>query len=332
MKYDYLGRTGLRVSKLTLGTMNFGWKTSEDESFRIMDKALDLDINFFDTADVYGTEQFNGADGHPGLTEEILGRWFAQGGQRREKVILATKTYMRLADPILGVNDNHGNSAYKMRRHLDDSLRRLQTDHIDVYLMHHMDEHLAWPEAWDAYQSFILNGKVTYAGSSNFGARHLYQAQWSAEKKGMLGLAVEQCQYSLRRRLPEIELLPAAKELGIGIMVWGPLDAGKLSGKIVGSGENVRTAGVKERLSETELLQLTEYGALCKELGESEAVVSLAWLLHNPAVTTVVIGPRTVEQLESAARAVDLELSEETLKKIDAIFPGYKTAPVAYGW
>lgn len=332
MKYDYLGRTGLKVSKMTLGTMNFGWKTSEEESFKIMDRALELGINFFDTADVYGTEQFNGADGHPGLTEEILGRWFAQGDNRREKVILATKCYMRLADPILGINDAHGNSAYKMRKHLEGSLQRLKTDHIDIYLMHHIDEHFPWEEAWDAYRSFINNGKVYYAGSSNFGARHLYQAQWSAEKCATLGLAVEQCKYSLRNRLPELELLPAARELGVGIMVWGPLDGGMLSGKIVGSGENVRTEGAKERLSEEELKQLSDYAALCKEIGENEAVVSLAWLLQNPAVSTVVMGPRTVEQLESAVRAVDLELEEDVLKKIDEIFPGYQTAPVAYGW
>ncbi len=147
-----------------------------------------------------------------------------------------------------------------------------------------------------------------------------------------MGLAVEQCQYSLRKRLPEIELLPAAKELGIGIMVWGPLDGGILSGKVVGSGEGVRSAGARDRLSAEEIKQLEDYAALCREIGESEAVVSLAWLLHNPAVTTVVMGPRTVEQLESAVKAVDLELSDDILKRIDEIFPGHKTAPVAYGW
>lgn len=332
MKYDYLGRTGLKVSKITLGTMNFGWKTSEEESFRIMDRALELGINFFDTADVYGSEQFNGKAGRPGLTEEIVGRWLAQGNNRRERIILSTKSYMRLHDPILGVNDGHGNSAYKMRRHLEQSLDRLQTDHIDVYLMHHIDEHFPWDEAWDAYQSFINNGKVIYAGSSNFGARHLYQAQWSAKDRGFLGLVTEQCQYSLRKRLPEIELLPAAKELGIGTMIWGPLDGGMLSGKFYKAGENARTAGVFDQLSHAEKKQLADYAGLCDEIGQSEAVVSLAWLLQNPYVTTVVIGPRTLEQLDSSVKAADLELSEDTLNKIDAIFPGYQSAPQAYGW
>jgi aryl-alcohol dehydrogenase-like predicted oxidoreductase len=298
MEYAYLGRTGLKVSRLCLGTMNFGPETEESAAFRIMDAALDAGINFFDTANVYG------GPGHRGWTEEIIGRWFAQGGGRREKVVLATKVYNVMEDPLDGPNEGHGLSAYKIRRHLEGSLRRLQTDHIELYQMHHIERHAPWDEIWGAFETAIGQGKVGYIGASNFAGWHLAVAQAAAKERHFLGLVSEQHKYNLLCREPELEVLPAAEAHGIGVIPWSPL------------------AG-----------ELEAFAALCAELGEHQDTVAIAWLLANPAVTAPIIGPRTLGQFEDSLRTVELKLSSDVLNRIHGIFPGPgKPAPEAYAW
>lgn len=330
MKYDYLGRTGLKVSKLCLGTMNFGPRTDQKEAFEIMDKALDAGVNFFDTANVYG----NPNNGYAGWTEEIIGRWFAQGGGRREKVVLASKVYGEMNDPADGPNGPRGLSAYKIRRHIEASLKRLQTDHIELYQMHHIERHAPWEEIWGAFEALVNLGKAYYIGSSNFGARHLVRAQAEAEKRNFLGLVSEQHKYSLTCRLPELEVLPAAEELGLGIIPWSPLGGGYLSGnvlKTVAGSERAAEAG--KNLTDEQRSQLEAYAKLCQDLGESEANVALAWLISDPVVTAPIIGPRTVEQFDNALRAVEIELTDDILKQLDEIFPGPgSAAPEAYAW
>ncbi|OPA74336.1 oxidoreductase [Paenibacillus selenitireducens] len=326
MKYSKLGRTGLKVSKLCLGTMNFGVDTDEQEAFRIMDAALDAGINFFDTANTYGWGP------NAGRTEEIIGRWFAQGGGRREKVVLATKFYGNMSDPLDGPNDESGLSAYKLRRHLEGSLRRLQTDHIELYQMHHVDRQVSWDELWEAFRVPLHQGKIGYVGSSNFAGRDLVRAQYEAKSHNMLGLVTEQHKYSLLCRLPELEVLPAAEELGIGVIAWSPLDGGLLSGHALNPIPGSRRANNPERV-EKHRAPLEAFAALCRELGESEANVALAWTLIHPAMTAPIIGPRTLDQLTSALRVVDIVLDEATLARIDEIFPGPGgSAPNAYAW
>lgn len=326
MEYTKLGRTGLNVSKLCLGTMNFGVDTEEKEAFRIMDAALDAGINFFDTANVYGWGK------NAGRTEEIIGRWFAQGGGRREKVVIATKFYGEMSDETDGPNNAAGLSAYKLRRHLEGSLRRLQTDHIELYQMHHVDRNVSWDELWDAFRIAQYQGKIGYVGSSNFAGRDLVKAQYEAKNRGLLGLVSEQHKVSLLCRLPELEVLPAAEEHGIGVIAWSPLDGGLLSGHALHPAPGSKRANNPERV-ERHRAQLEAFEKLCRELGESEANVALAWTLTRPAMTAPIIGPRTLEQLEGALRVVDIVLSEETLKRLDEIFPGPGgSAPNAYAW
>lgn len=326
MEFTSLGRSGLKVSKLCLGTMNFGTVTEEKEAFKIMDAALDGGINFFDTANVYGWE-------NSGRTEEIIGRWFAQGGGRREKVVLATKFYGEMkTNPNDGPNKAAGLSSYKLRRHLEESLRRLQTDHIELYQMHHVDRNVSWDELWEGFRIALYQGKIGYVGSSNFAGFDLVRAQYEAKAKGMLGLVSEQHKLSLLCRLPELELLPAAEQQGIGVIAWSPLDGGLLSGHALHPMEGSKRSNNPERV-ERHRAQLEAFEAFCKELGESEANVALAWTLTRPAVTAPIIGPRTLEQLEGALRVVEVKLGESELKSLDEIFPGPGgAAPKAYAW
>ncbi|HEX7056484.1 MAG TPA: aldo/keto reductase [Bacilli bacterium] len=325
MKYAALGRSGITVSRLCLGTMNFGPNTEEKEAFRIMDAAIDAGVNFFDTANVYGGVE------HKGWTEEIIGRWFAQGGGRREKVILATKVYGAMQHPVSDPHEHAGLSAHKIRHHLEESLRRLQTDHIDLYQMHHIDRRVSWEELWEAFRTAIAQGKITYVGSSNFAGRDLVKAQYEAKAQHTLGLISEQHKYSLLCRLPELEVLPAAQDLGLGVIAWSPLDGGILGGNL-NPAEGTRTAKQKDRIAKLRP-QLESFAKLCRELGESEANVALAWTLHHGAVTAPIIGPRTLKQFEDSLRAVEITLDESALQKLDEIFPGPGgAAPVAYAW
>lgn len=325
MQHTYLGKSGLRVSRLCLGTMNFGVDTDEVESFRIMDAALDAGINFFDTANIYGWGE------NAGRTEEIIGRWFKQGDGRREKTVLATKVYGDMHDGHDGPNRQQGLSSYKIRRHLEGSLKRLQTDHIELYQMHHVDRNVDWSELWNAFGHAQAQGKIGYVGSSNFAGWDIAVAQGEAKARGVLGLVSEQHKYNLLCRLPELEVLPASQALGLGIIPWSPLDGGLLAGNHRRK-DGGRRSGDSKRL-ERHREQLDAYAKLCDELGEPEDLVSLAWLLANPAVTAPIIGVRTLDQFKRSLRAVEIELDEGTLKRIDEIFPGPGgEAPRAYAW
>ncbi|GIO67013.1 putative oxidoreductase YrpG [Paenibacillus cookii] len=326
LQYTYLGKSGLKVSRLCLGTMNFGPATDEKEAFRIMDAALDAGIQFFDTANIYGWGQ------NAGLTETIIGRWFAQGGGRREKVVLATKVHGNMHDPADGPNGTEGLSAYKIRRHLEGSLKRLQTDHIELYQMHHIDRNVSWDELWGAFELAVSQGKIGYVGSSNFAGWQIAEAQGKAQSRHFLGLVAEQHKYNLNCRLPELEVLPAAKAMGLGVIPWSPLDGGILGRNALKKLEGTRSGGNPNKI-EKHRAQLEAFAELCSEIGEPQDNVALAWLLTHPAVTAPIIGPRTLEQLESSLRVIDLKLDEAVLKRLDEIFPGPGgEAPEAYAW
>ncbi|MBI2418620.1 MAG: aldo/keto reductase [Ignavibacteriales bacterium] len=323
MEYKQLGRSGVKVSPLCLGTMNFGPYTEESVSFEIMNKALESGINFFDTANVYGWHLGSG------VTEEILGRWFAEEGSRRDKVVLATKVYGKMGD---GPNDQKL-SAYHIRKACEASLKRMQTDHIDLYQMHHIDRNTPWEEVWQAMEQLVREGKVLYIGSSNFAAWNLVQAQYEAKQRHFMGLVSEQSIYSLRNRHIELEVLPACKAMGIGMIPWSPLGGGILCGVLEKGNEGRRTREPLQQSVEKLLPQITKYEEFCKELGYAPADVALAWVLHNPVVTSPIVGPRTIEQLEGNVKALEIKLSDEAMKKLDEIWPGPgNQAPEAYAW
>ena len=330
VSHKRLGKHGVLVSNLCLGTMNFGWHTSEEESFAIMDRALELGINFLDTADVYGWAVEHGH------TEEIIGRWFAQGGGRRDAVVLATKVYNPVdrKSNLPEVNsDGRSLSAYKIRKHAEGSLRRLQTDVIDIYQMHHVDRACPWDETWQAFDALVKQGKVVYVGSSNFAGWDIATANQEASKRGMMGLVSEQSIYHLDNRMIELEVIPACREYGLGLIPWSPLAGGLLGGALEKYESGRRTNAEFTKEVEAKRPQLEKYENLCREIGHPPGEVALAWLLHNPVVTAPIIGPRTMEQLESAARAASIELDGETLTKLDEIFPGPGgEAPNAYAW
>ncbi|MCO5188785.1 MAG: aldo/keto reductase [Anaerolineae bacterium] len=330
MEHRRLGKHGVLVSNLCLGTMNFGWHTSEEESFRIMDRAVELGINFFDTADVYGWEVEHGH------TEEIIGRWFAQGGGRRDAVVLATKVYNPVARKasLPEVNsDGRSLSAYKIRKHAAGSLKRLQTDWIDIYQMHHIDRNCSWDETWQAFGSLIDQGKVVYVGSSNFAGWDIATACQEAWQRGRLGLVSEQSIYHLDNRMIELEVIPACRHYGLGLIPWSPLAGGLLGGALEKMATGRRKGEQFEKQVEAKREQLEQYEALCRELGHPPGEVALAWLLHNPIVTAPIIGPRTLAQLESAVRATEIALDAAALQKLDEIFPGPGgEAPMAYAW
>jgi aryl-alcohol dehydrogenase-like predicted oxidoreductase len=320
MDFTQLGRTGLKVSRLCLGTMNFGPHTSEADSHAIMDAAHAKDINFFDTANGYGGE------GHRGRTEEIIGRWFAQGGDRREKTVLATKVYGDMGNSW----PNSGRlSALSIRRNLDASLKRLQTDYVDLYQFHHVDRNTPWDEIWQALEVAVTQGKVLYVGSSNFAGWHIAQAQAAAEKRNFLGLVSEQSKYSLLTRAIELEVIPAAEHYGLGIIPWSPL-AGGLLGGVLGKNEGKRRQ--QAEAIERHRPQLEQFESFAAELGHQPGDVALAWILAQPAVTAPIIGPRTMEQLNAAERALGVQLDDKALSRLDEIFPGHKTAPEDYAW
>ncbi len=310
--------------------MNFGWHTSEEDSFKIMDRALELGINFFDTADVYGWSEEHG------FTEEIIGRWLGQGGGRRDAIVLATKVYspVKREAHLPEVNsDGTSLSAYKIRKHCEGSLRRLQTDWIDLYQMHHIDRECPWDEAWQSFDTLIKQGKVVYVGSSNFAGWDIATACQEAEKRGLVGLVSEQSHYHLDNRTIELEVVPACRHYGLGLIPWSPLGGGLLGGALEKHDAGRRKDEEFAERVEEKRVQLEQYESLCKELGHPPGEVALAWLLHNPIVTAPIIGPRTVEQLDSAVRAASIELDEATLDKLDEIFPGPGgEAPKAYAW
>jgi aryl-alcohol dehydrogenase-like predicted oxidoreductase len=323
MQYTNLGRTALKVSRLCLGTMNFGPQTTEEDSHAIMDRALDLGINFFDTADVYGWKKGEG------VTEQIIGRWFAKGGDRREKTVIATKVYGDMGD----WPNTSRLSKLHIRRALDNSLKRLQTDYIDIYQMHHVWREASWDEIWEAFEVAHQQGKVLYFGSSNFAGWHIAQANEAAKNRHFLGLVSEQCHYNLNQRKVEMELLPACKHYGLGVIPWSPLAGGLLGGVLQKAAEGRRASEGVQKALERHQGQIERYEALCKDLGDKPADVALAWLLHNPVVTAPIIGPRTADQLDGSLRALEIQLSDDTMKQLDEIFPGPGgTGPEAWAW
>jgi aryl-alcohol dehydrogenase-like predicted oxidoreductase len=323
MDYTHLGRTGLSVSRLCLGTMNFGPEPSEEDSHKIMDAALDAGVNFFDTANVYGWKKGEG------WTEQIVGRWFAKGGGRRDQTVIATKLYGSMGE---GPNW-HKLSALNIRRACEDSLRRLQTDHIDLYQMHHIDRATPWDEIWQAMELLVQQGKVLYVGSSNFAGWNIAQAQEAAKSRHFLGLVSEQSLYNLAERTVELEVVPACQAYGVGLIPWSPLMGGLLGG-ILRKERAGRSASdrIQDRLKESRQA-IESYEAFCDELGEKPSDVGLAWLLHQPAVTAPISGPRTMEQFTDSLRALEVRLDEKALARLDEIFPGPGgPAPEAYAW
>jgi NDP-hexose 2,3-enoyl reductase len=328
MEYTNLGRTGLKVSRLCLGTMNFGPQTSEEDSHQIMDRALELGINFFDTANIYGWKKGEG------VTEQIIGRWFGQDASRRDQVVLATKVYGYMGD---GPNER-GLSARHIIAACDDSLRRLRTDWIDLYQMHHVDRSTTWDEIWQAMQTLIAQGKVRYVGSSNFAGWHLVAANEAARRRNFFGLVSEQCIYNLLTRWPELDVIPAAQEYGIGIIPWSPLHGGALGGalKKIAEGTAARaTSGRAAEVIDEHREAIDGYEKLAAELGLPAANLGLAWLLSRPGVTAPIIGPRTPEQLDETVPVVEQPLDEATLTRLDELFPPLGKggpSPEAWAW
>lgn len=334
MQYARLGRSNVTVSRICVGTMHFGTRTPEDESYRILDKALEMGINFFDTANVYGREV------HRGLSEEIIGRWFQQGNGRRDQVVLATKVYGAMTDSP-GPNEEAGISAYKVRQQAADSLKRLQTDRIDLYQVHHIDSRISLEEFWTTFDRLIQRGDVLYMGTSNFSGWGLAKYQSYAWQNGMVGFVSEQCQYNLLSRFPELEVIPAARDFGIGVIPYMPVAGGLLTGKRQAQ-PGSRTSDVEReyRVDLTNGALFDQFSTLCNEIGEPEHVVAIAWTLANPAVDSVIIGPRTVEHLVGLDRASELQLAPEFITRLNALFDinsgrklmPEKESPMAFAW
>ncbi len=347
MQYAHLGRTGVVVSRLCLGTMNFGAPTSEEDSFTIMDEAFESGINFFDCANVYGIPKKRG------LSEEIIGNWLTERPARRDEIVLTTKVHCPMGD---GVNQR-GLSAYHIRQACEDSLMRLQTDRIDVYFMHHMDcgeatpagkqnfnlperdlyrpphrqQYTLWEEILQALELLVQQGKVLYIATSNFAAWQIAQLCEKSLARNFLGPVCEQSVYNLNNRTIELEVIPACREYGLGLVPWSPLAGGLLAGVLdkPGVGRRSQMSAAIEQHHD----QLEAYEALCRQLGEKPADVALAWQLQNPVVTAPIIGPRTVEQMTGSLRALDIQLDEHILTKLDEIWPGPGgEAPEAYAW
>ena len=322
MKYSKLGRSGLKVSRLCLGTMNFGAITQEKESFEIMNRALELGINFFDTANVYGGKKGEG------ITEKIIGKWFEEESSRRENIVLATKVY---GDMGSGVNEKHL-SAYHIKKACEDSLKRLKTDHIDLYQMHHIHRDTPWDEIWQAMEQLIHEGKILYVGSSNFAGWDIATANEEARRRNLLGLISEQSKYNLFNRKIEREMIPACNYYGVGIIPWSPLEGGLLGGVIKSMDKGRRnTNEIINKLKENRN-QIEKWENFCDDIGEDPANTALAWLLAQPGITSPIIGPRTLQQLETSIRALEINFNEESLSKLDAIFPSAGQSPQYYAW
>ncbi|MEW1923559.1 aldo/keto reductase [Streptomyces sp. NPDC088360] len=314
MIHTQLGRTGLRVSRLALGTVNFGGRVEEPEAHRLMDHALERGINLIDTANTYGWRV------HKGHTEEVIGRWLDKGPARRDQVVLATK----VGDPMgEGLNDR-GLSARNIVAACEASLKRLGTDWIDVYQMHHIDRSVAWDEVWQAMDLLVTQGKVRYVGSSNFAGWDIASAQAAAQRRNTLGLVSEQCVYNLVTRYPELEVMPAAQVHGLGLLVWSPLHGGLLGGVLrkKRAGSAVKSAqGRAAAALDVHHATIESYENLCAEHGLDPAVVGMAWTLARPGVTAAVIGPRTEQHIEGALEALECDLPESLLTRLDALFP-----------
>ena len=326
MKYTTLGRTALKVSQLCLGTMNFGTHTSVDDSFAIMDEAYEQGVNFWDTANRYGR------DVSLGYTEEILGQWFAKNPTKRDEIVLATKVYGNMHEKD-GYPNFSGLSAKHIKYAVEGSLKRMQTEYIDLYQFHHVDRSAPWDEIWQAMEQLVREGKILYAGSSNFAGWHIAKANEAAKRRNYLGLVSEQSLYNLTQRSIELEVIPACEDYGLGVIPWSPLGGGLLGGVLQKIEKGRRASDHMKARIEAMRPQIQAYEDFCKELGESPAVVALAWLVHQPVVTAPIIGPRTMEQLTDSYKALELVLDADALTKLDEIWKGPGgPAPEAYAW
>jgi aryl-alcohol dehydrogenase-like predicted oxidoreductase len=313
MEYRSLGRTGVQVSALCLGCMNWGDRnngTEEADSIRIMHRAMDAGINFFDTANVYSR----------GVSETITGRALAMDG-RRERVFLATKVYNRM-------DDNDPNAWGSHRCHIvqacEESLRRLQTDHIDLYQMHRPKSSIPIDETLRALDDLIRQGKVRYIGTSTFAAWQLMESLWAAKELGLNRFVCEQPPYNLLDRRIERELLPFCRTYGFGVIPWAPIAGGLLTGKYrLGqprpSGTRYEKGAFLNRDNDRALALVEEYLKFCEARGCSPAHFAVAWCLAQPGVTSPIIGPRTMEQLEDYLQALELNITDEDCQRINQI-------------
>ena len=322
MQYAKLGRSGLKVSRLCLGTMNFGSFTSEKESFQIMNRALEIGINFFDTANVYGGKKGEG------ITEKIIGRWLEENKDRRNNIVLASKVYGEMGDRV---NEKHL-SAYHIKKACEDSLKRLNTDHIDLYQMHHVHRETPWDEIWQAMEQLIREGKIIYIGSSNFAGWDIAAANEEARRRKLLGVISEQSKYNLFNRNIEREMIPACNYYGVGIIPWSPLEGGLLGGVIKKLNKGRRNTDEIVNKLKNNREQIEKWENFCEDIGEDPASTALAWLLNQPVITSPIIGPRTLQQLETSQRALEINLTKESLSKLDAIFPPAGQSPQYYAW
>ncbi|MYS84607.1 aldo/keto reductase [Embleya scabrispora] len=332
MQYRTLGRSGLRVSPIALGTMNFGPVTAESDAHVIMDAAFDHGVNLFDTADVYGADANRTiADHSPakGLTEEIIGRWLGARPGRRDRIVLISKAYGRMGE---GPNDMYL-SAGHLRRACEASLRRLNTDHLDVFMLHHVDRATGWAELWEVLTDLRREGKIRYAGTSNFAGWQLAQGQEAARARQLFGLVAEESIYNLMERTVELEVLPACRAYGIGLLPYSPLNSGLLGGILAKERTAARSASARaiDHLARRRE-QIRDFETLCAELGSPAAVVAQAWLCHQEGVTAPIVGARTLSHLEDGVAAARLTLSPSELTALDSIFPGPGPAPEAYAW
>jgi aryl-alcohol dehydrogenase-like predicted oxidoreductase len=316
MEMRVLGTTGMRVSPLCLGAMMFGsWGNPDhDESIRIIDRALDAGINFIDTADVYSA----------GESEEIVGKALAAG--RRDRVVLATKAHGRMGDDV----NEQGNSRRWIIRECENSLRRLGTDYIDLYQIHRPDPAADIDETLGALTDLIRAGKICYAGSSTFLSSQIVEAQWTAQRRGRERFVCEQPPYSILVRGVEAEVLPACQRYGMGVIPWSPLAGGWLSGRYRKDGDlpaSRRAARIPQRYdmslpgNQAKLEAAEKLAGLADETGLSLIHLALAFVTSHPAVTSAIIGPRTMEQLESQLGAADIVLTSDILDQIDEIVP-----------
>lgn len=321
MQYRPLGKSALQVSELCLGTMNFGPRTSTADSFEILNQALEAGINFVDTANQYGGQL------GVGTTEQILGQWLAEDASRRDRLVIASKVHEPMSDDV----NDRGLSARHIQMACDASLKRLGVEHIDLYQMHHIDRRAPVEEIWQAMDRLISQGKITYVGSSNFPGWAIARASEKAAARGGLGLVSEQSLYNLIERRVELEVLPASRAYGLGVIPWSPLAGGLLAGPAEGDGGRRREAGAQEALRER-ADQLGKFQTLCESLGEPPSAVALAWVLHQPGVTATIIGPASGAQLRSVLHVPEISLDAETLASLDVIFPPCGEAPEAYAW
>jgi aryl-alcohol dehydrogenase-like predicted oxidoreductase len=328
MDYRTLGRTGVKVSPLCLGAMMFGaWGNPDhDEGIRIIHRALDAGINFIDTADVYSR----------GESEQIVGQ--ALAGGRRDNVVLATKFHGTMGDDP----NQFGNSRRWIIREVEDSLRRLNTDWIDLYQVHRPEVDTDIEETLGALSDLVHAGKVRYIGSSTFPPSQIVEAQWASERRGLERFVCEQPPYSILVREIENDVLPTCRRYGMGVIPWSPLAGGWLSGRYrldqdvpkshraqrIPSRYDMSLPGNQRKLEAADQL-----ARLAEENGMTLIEMALAFVIRHPAVTAAIVGPRTMEHLESQLTAVDVELSDEVLDRIDEIVPpGVNLNPSDGGW